>query len=367
MIDRKFRLLYEESLVYKDAGMLSSALEKRREATALMLHDKGHYALGKANEAILLGYHIGDGLAAFAAAKESLKDIDAFKKTATEWERTTGLTPFKDIFNIIRQWSESYETCIEYNRLRTKYFPSIETVQNLSEIEKASKEEPIWWRTQMAIAYDYYSRERPEMDNGLYGQGMSILQCILERANNEEAGYILEYDEYIHILDDYVMISNMHFNMVLQKYQAKYGQANTPANSNELFIILKNVIKVWKDFVPEMREKDKILFTEYYQMYWLMLAMLHRQDEMKPLNEYFPEALMQCPNCGKQIPKISPMCRYCQKMIGFGNTQSKSGLPQTPDFSRMINPESTILRKQPPGCLVAIIIGLFISATLWWW
>jgi hypothetical protein len=59
--------------------MLRSALSKREAATQLMKRDEAHYALGKANEAILPGDYIGDGLAASDAAKEALKHIEDFR------------------------------------------------------------------------------------------------------------------------------------------------------------------------------------------------------------------------------------------------------------------------------------------------
>jgi hypothetical protein len=290
MIDQKFLSLFRESVAFKDAGMLKSAISKRRKATERMKHDEAHYALGKANEAILLGYHIGDGLAAFAAAKEALKNPKVFYDASKEWEKETGLTVFNDIFNIIRQWSASYDECVELNKLRVKWIANNEAKQNLAEIEDYRQDEPLWWKAQLSIAYEYYSRERPELDKGLYAQGMSVLQCILSRSSTEEAGYDLDYNAYVHLLDDYIVISIKHFQNILNKYQAKAGLYNTPDDPEEVLIVLEKTIKIWTDFAPVLETKDKTLFTDYFVDYWLMLAMIHKESLMNPIAKYLPEA-----------------------------------------------------------------------------
>lgn len=317
MIDQKFLRLFQESIAFKDAGMLKSALLKRQTATEHMKHDEAHYALGKANEAILLGYHIGDGIAAFKAAKEALKNIDAFYAASEEWQKATFLTVFNDILNIIRQWSTSYDECVELNKLRVKWFKTNEATQSLTNIENIRRQEPDWWGAQLSIAYNYYSRERPELDKGLYAQGMSILQCILNRSFAEETGYELDYDEYVHLLDDYIVISIKHFQNVLNKYQAKAGLYNTPDNPEEILIVLDKTIKIWTDFAPMLETKDKALFTDYFVDYWLTIAMIHKESLMNPIAKYLPEAMVSCPACGKQIANGSPMCRYCGKMTGM--------------------------------------------------
>jgi hypothetical protein len=317
MIDKKFLNLFQESRAFKDAGMLKSALSKREAATERMKHDKGHYALGKANEAILLGYHIGDGIAAFAAAKEAIKDIGAFQAASEEWEEQTGLTVFDDIFSIIRQWSASYDECVELNKLRVKWFATNEARYGLTDIENSRRQEPRWWITQLSIAYDYYSLDLPEMDQGLYAQGMSVLQCILSRSLSEEPGYELDYDAYVHLLNDYVVISRKHFLNILNKYQAKAGLYKTPDNPDEVLIVLENALKIWTDFAPALEAKDKALFTGYFLYYWLSFAMMHKEDRMNPIANYLPDAMVNCPLCGRRIANGSPMCRYCGKATGL--------------------------------------------------
>ncbi|MDR0574493.1 MAG: hypothetical protein LBG96_10780 [Tannerella sp.] len=359
MIDKNFLRLYKESTAFKDAGMLKSALAKREAATERMKHDKGHYALGKANEAILLGYHIGDGIAAFAAAKKALQHIEAFRAAAKEWEEEIGCTVLNDIFNIIRQWSASYEECEELNRMRVQWTGTDKAKQDLASIEDRHRKEPQWWKTQLSIAYDYYSRERPEMDRGLYAQGMSVLQCIVGRSFAEEPGYELDYDTHVHLLDDYIIISLKHFRNVLSKYQAKAGQYTTPDDSEEMLIVLEKALQIWTDFAPLLEAKDKALFTDYFVDYWLTLAMIHKESRMNPIARYLPEAMTDCPVCGRQIAQGSPICRYCGKITGMFPRALKN--QQMPKFNLNDIPRETgIAEKKRPksslGCIMAIII-----------
>jgi len=344
MINPQFRILFEESLAYKDAGLLASALKKRQEATALVQHDKGQYALGRACEAILLGYHIGNGVEAFKAAKESLKDMDAFHAAAEEWRQATGLNVFADILNIIRQWAPSYEEYTELNRLRVKWSPSAEAESELNNIPAMRKELPHWWRAQLLTAYNYYSRQSQEMDRGMYAQGMSILQCILSRAEVEESNYELEYGAFVHLLDDYIVIAKRHADALLYKYQKKHGQGEVPQDPGELLIVLKNVIDIWNRFAPDMAAKERAVFEDYSQVYWLTLAMVHAQDAMEPLARHYPGAMTDCPGCGKQIPKASPMCRYCHKL-------QQGAMPEMlpPDHGQ--NPG-----MKPFNCLILLLI-----------
>jgi tetratricopeptide (TPR) repeat protein len=365
MIDQKFLHLFLESIAFKDAGMLKSALSKRKEATERMKHDEAHYALGKANEAILLGYHIGDGIAAFDAAKEALKNTEVFYTASKEWEKVTGLTVFNDIFNIIRQWSASYDECVELNKLRVRWIADNGAKQNLEDIENCRKHEPHWWITQLSIAYKYYSRERPELDKGLYAQGMSVLQCILSRSFTEDDGYNLDYDTYIHLLDDYIVISIKHFQNVLNKYQIKAGLYNNPDNPEELLIILEKTIKIWTDFASILETKDKALFTDYFVDYWLSLAMIHRESLMNPIAKYLPEAMVDCPVCGRQIANGSPMCRYCGKMTGmFPKALKNQKMPEFNLKDIESNQKNTKKQQSTHSCGCVIIFVIIIAGII---
>ena len=129
MIDEKFFRLYAESVQLKDWGLLKSSLQKRIEATQLMKNDDAYYRLGKANEMILLGFHIGDGFQARAACLEALKDLDkngldSFVKLDKEWEKQTGFSIMRDCLDYAILWSESFDEAINYCQILIKYYSS---------------------------------------------------------------------------------------------------------------------------------------------------------------------------------------------------------------------------------------------------
>ena len=344
-MNQAFLEFYQESVAYKDKGMLASAIEKRRQATAAA-HNIGWRALGKAYEAILLGVHIGDGIAAYAAAKECLENAEDFHTAAEEWYKVTGFSVFDDLFNMITQWSESYDACIKWNRLREQLSLGTDILQS---IEIVRQQEPEWWRAQLVFAYNCYSRERPEMDAGQYGQGMSILQCILRRGLDDEPGYNFGKDGMEHMLQDYIWIAHRHSNEVLlPKYQLANGQGTNPPK-NEILIVLRNVLKLWEECAPDIpiqKEEIKKFYPSTFQMYWLDFAVYHAQDELQHLQKYYPNTMKSCPDCGKEIPIISPVCRYCGKMFQLKGFSPKS--------------------KGGAGCLITILCILGVSSYMWY-
>jgi len=312
-----FLNLFMESVKLKDQGLLFSSLKKRKEATELagMSGNSALRTIGKANEATLLAQHIGDGIAAFAAAKEALSNPEMFAAADKEWNQATGLTLFDDILNIVRQWSESYDEYFQCCRLYAKYYPNKMPEKDIKELENTPKQIPEWWKFQIGyLAHAHFSRESAAADKGAYGPGMSVLQCVLSRALAGRPGYDVEYAYFEHTLDDYIVISHRHFSNVLMKYQAAHGRDTNPADHNELSIIFKEPVRIWGEFMPEMREADKEKFSDYLQMYWLDLAMLHAQDKIDLPGKYFPSAFTSCPSCSRKIVRQSPICRYCGKM-----------------------------------------------------
>jgi hypothetical protein len=160
------------------------------------------------------------------------------------------------------------------------------------------------------------------MDRGLYAQGMSVLQCILRRSLDEIPGYNLEYDFFMHVLDDYMIISHKHCYNVLLRYQSA-NNMNIPGDYNETLIVLREPLDIWLEFMPEMQLKDKELFSDYYQMYWMLLSMIKIQDKMKVFYKYFPDTMRNCDKCGNLIPKKLSVCHYCS-IISSDNNNSFS-------------------------------------------
>jgi len=319
----RFIHCFYESLDLKNSGLLFSSLEKRREATLIahMNNLSDLLLIGKANEAVLLGVHIGDGLSAYVIAEELLNNTDNFYAACERWHIDTGLELFEDILKITNLWASSFDKYMEYCQLYSKFYPNKITQQNLRQFGESYKKLPGWHAYHIAMTGVYYDGAIPDNDAGKFAWAMGILQCVLDRSLAEKVEYSLMDETVIeHYLDDYLFISSQYFYSILEKYQAVHGIATNPCDHRELSILLDEPIRIWLEFMPEMKKADYEKYTNYFQLYWSNLAMLHAQDKINALAEYFPEAFTLCEKCSIKIPRKSPICRYC------GKTRSPEGL-----------------------------------------
>jgi uncharacterized protein (DUF983 family) len=349
MIDKNFLRLYRESIDFKDAGMLQSALSKRQAATELMKHDEGHYALGKANEAILLGHHIGDGLEAYAAGKEALRNISAFAEADAQWKSVFGFSPLLDCFGFIGLWAVSYEEAIRYAEQAERWVSIPNNTENIRQLKAKQKSGIKWWEMQYATAQNFYSRTTPERDAGKYAAGMSILHCILDRALKEQPGYEMNEDDIFNLLDDFVSLSLRAYNDILQKFVKALARdpglqhVDGPA---EQFIVFRNPVSYWLQLMPDCPPKWRSAFQSHYNEFMKSPFPIY-PEMMRKIGAYFPDSRVEtkkCPQCGSINSAISPVCIRCN--CSFDKS-----------------------RPNLPGCyaVVSVIIHCGITASLWVW
>ncbi|MDR1678124.1 MAG: hypothetical protein LBS44_07025 [Deltaproteobacteria bacterium] len=311
-MNEKFMRLFLNSLPLTKAGLLKISLVKLRAAT-LTAGDRGWRALGKANEAILLGHHFGDGLAAYEAAKESLVDIREFQAASAEFAEMTQLTVFEDILNMVPGWSESYEECIRLNHIRAEFLPSQESNDKLQEIIDLNNQEPEWWRTQLGLAYNFYHCDRPEPDRSLIAQGMSVLQCLLRRALDESPGYNLTADQIEAVLLDYIFIGYKQFEVLRDRYQAKWGAGNY-LPKDDILAVANNILDIWLEVaskLPTWKKENRKEGEKTLGYYWIFFDSFSAKEVLLPLTKYFKKAMMVCKKCGQPIPKVATTCRNC--------------------------------------------------------
>ncbi|MDR1677700.1 MAG: hypothetical protein LBS44_04825, partial [Deltaproteobacteria bacterium] len=341
-------IFYQKSLKYKELGYVYEELKARQNGTKFILGELGLvvynkreenlaplYALGLANEAVTLGYHLGDGLEAYEAAKETLNHlVDKFgtydaaderlknkskavlSKAESLWmEKNMESTPINDVANIVRQWTGSYEDCLSYVKLFYDLYPAPNSEEVISHFQKTQAEGVPWWQRQLHFAYHHYNRESPQLDKGFYAPAMSILQCILKRMKDRVPGYELdqqnEYATYLHLLDDYVVISHKYVLSLLVKHQKATGSVAYDLY-DDFYRVLKNPLGFWLDFMPDMRETDRPTFSNYFEMYMMLLGPFKKiPEELKKLETYFPKALEVCKKCGKNTPISAAVCVHC--------------------------------------------------------
>ncbi|MDR1678123.1 MAG: hypothetical protein LBS44_07020 [Deltaproteobacteria bacterium] len=317
-MNQEFMRLFRESQSLTEAGRLKSSLEKLQAAT-LTADDRGWRALGKANEAILLGNHLGDGLAAYKAARESLSYIKDFQSASAEFAEMTQLTVFEDILNILPRWSENYEECLRLNQIRVVFLPSQESNDKLQEIMDLKSQETEWWLTRLGLAYNFYGSERPEPDLSRIAQGMSVLQCLLRRALDETPGFNLTAEQFEAVLLDYIFIGYKYLEVLRKRLRSKGGDGKS-RDKEEILAVAGNILDIWLEVAPDIptwKKENRKEFEDVFGYYWLFLDSFNSLDnfeakhEMLPLTKYFKKAMRTCIKCRKPIPKVATFCRNC--------------------------------------------------------
>ena len=330
MINQEFLSLYAESVQLKDWGLLKSALQKRREATQLMKNNDAYYRLGKANEMILLGFHIGDGIQARAACLEALKDLDnngldAFAQLDREWQKQFGISILRDCLEFSFLWAESFQEAINYSVKLVEYFPTDRHKKRLEEVkESRMKTNNNWYDCQRGYIYNFASRDCVENDNGKYAPAMSMLQCIMQNINLGKSGYVFDdpdkaYLSYEDCLDDCLMFSIKHLSVIAQKYSTEFSKNERQMQGynpvQEQHIIFENPLQYWLEFMPDCLPKDMEKYRQFYAMYLSAPFQIY-PDLMQKLGKYFQGVEVKkttCPRCGRNYISGTQICAYCDK------------------------------------------------------
>jgi len=359
--NRDYMECYFKGLRFKDWGMLRSSLDMRRKGTELAGRDPGMHAIGKANEVTLLSHHIGDGLGACAAVKESLKNIEAFAQADSAWKSSVGFSLLHDCLGHILNFAESYEEAEQYCELAKIYEPGSQTVEmNLAIIKEARAKGEKWWKVQFGTAQKFYSRATPSLDAGKHAAGMAVLQCIIARACAEKSGYEIEADDLFDILDDYIALSINLYRELFAKFQTQIqnrNQAVMRANGpEEQYIIFEGPLKHWLELMPDCPEKWKQQLGKYYETLMQSPFPIH-PEIMAGIGAYFPDvrvAKKRCERCGYENSGLATVCIKC------GNEMDALRQGKTP-------PASMPRGKAPAGCLAAIMIVLLGVAGYYWY
>ncbi|MDR1116393.1 MAG: hypothetical protein LBL33_09695 [Tannerella sp.] len=340
MIPPEFIHKFAESIRLKDFGLLKSSLEKREEATKSAKNNPGYYSIGKTNEAILLGHHIGDGLRAYEATKEALKNVKAFAKADAEWKSEFRFSPLLDCFGSIGLWTESYEDAIQQAEQVEKWVPMPNNAIRVNQLKERQRSGVKWWETQFAMSQNFYSRSTQESDAGKYAAGMSILHCIIDRAIKEQPGYEMDENDLFSLLDDFLWLSFQTYVGISQKFVA--ALPNNPElkyvdGPSEQFIVFQNPFGYWLQLMPDCPQKWKLTFQKHYEVF------------MRSPFPIYPELT---------------------KKIGAYFTESRiETKTDTYSFSQQPHSDSQDTTPKMPGCyaIAVTVIHWVVVALLWFW
>lgn len=262
---RQFDAKFRASLQLKDHASLASALRLRQEATEEVRDIPALYCVGKHNEMILEYNHIGHGIEARQSALESLKHEDEFRDISLVLVPMFRSNFYHESVDYMTCASTSYEEGLYYFTKLKDEFPTEVCRRRYEEFKAAQSKYGRWFSTHRAILGNFYSRASAQMDKGLYAGGLAVLDVIL--GNAQRAGYNLDYEEYVDLLDDMCCLAS---RLLMQKCERRPPARSAREEANELGCILKKPMVYLTDFYPECLPKDRNLFGNYYKAFALL-------------------------------------------------------------------------------------------------
>ena len=100
------------------------------------------------------------------------------------------------------------------------------------------------------------------MDKGRYAGGLAVLDVIL--SNAQKAGYNLDYEEFVDLLDDMCALS---IRLLMEKGERRPPACSAREEASEVGCILKKPMMYLTEFYPECLPKDRELFSNHYKAF----------------------------------------------------------------------------------------------------
>lgn len=237
-----------QSLQFKNVAMLSSALRERERALDMVRGHRDYESLAYHNLQVLKFMHCCDGIGAYADGKKSLEYKTEYRELSDRKEPVLRYSSYEESLIYTAMLAKSHDEArellkevVERNKVRT-------AVKQAKEMLESMEKTPRWFDFQRGCTTVFYSRHSAAEDKGDYSPACAMLQLMLSRA--DDRGYDLTEEEYVDMLDDYLVVALKYFtlrsNVLLQ---------NGGAPEGELMFIVRNPLRVLIDFLPDCEEK----------------------------------------------------------------------------------------------------------------
>lgn len=247
-----FWQLYSDSLHLKDRGALKSAMMLREEALKKHCPDHGYEGMACHNLAILTMYHLGMGQAAAKYARDSLAFGEDYYRCSQEHLAELRFGAHLESLQTAAMTAASYDEALDFIRQGEALYGSVFETKR-KEIEEFRAKYPRYFDYQRQTSLLYYSRVSPDLDQGDYAPAMSLLQLMLDRA--EEPAYDLSYEECVDVLDDYGTITAMY---LMKKARVLNGTQEDFAR--ELAFLADEPLQHIAAFLPDCEPADRPKF-----------------------------------------------------------------------------------------------------------
>ena len=272
--ERDFWSLFFQSLEYKKQAMLKSSLAAREKGLEMMMNRRDYYCMAQHNLLVLQCYHCCDGVSAYQSGKESLKYKDEYRELSDKMKSLLHYSSYDESLvytAMLAKNREEAKELLEEAVTRNAYHPA---VKHAKEMLAMMEKFPKWLDYQRNYSANFSNRHSAQQDKGDCSPACALLQVILSREG--EKGYDMTEEQYVDILDDYLMISLKYFSM---KFPLLIQHGGSP--EKQLLFMLKKPLQVLIDFLPDCEEKRfKDIFRSVMKEY-------ENYDE--PFRMYLPE------------------------------------------------------------------------------
>ena len=226
---------------------------KRRKRLVTLAGDKRHlYCAAYYDLMILYFGSCCDGVNACECGRESLKYPKEFKKLSDDLEAGLGYNMYYKSMVVTATLTDNREEAKELCNEVIKNSKDKEQIKVAKDLLSLMEKFPRWSEFQRNNALNYYSRTNPELDKGAYSEGCAILMTILSREG--QPGYDLSEEEYVSILDDWLMLGLKQFaTLRTTGYNSFLNRRYIP--NEQLIFLVKKPLEVLLEFLPDCQEK----------------------------------------------------------------------------------------------------------------
>lgn len=247
LLDR-FWESFQDSLRYKVDARLHSALEEREEGLEMVKDHPEYSGMAYHNLLILRCFHCCQGVQAYEDGVNSLKHKEEFLRFSDQMRPKLGYSSYDESLVYTAMLARNREEAKALLQEAAERKADATAVKHAKEMLGMIDHFPRWVDYQKNYAANLASRHSANMDRGDYAPASALLEVILSREGQK--GYDLTEEEYVSLLDDYLMFSLKYFLLRTQVLIKGY-----PFPETELFFLLKKPLQLLIDFLPDCGEE----------------------------------------------------------------------------------------------------------------
>ncbi len=237
------------SLQYKISAWLKSALDERERGLEMVKDIPAYSCMAHHNLQILRFHHCADGVQGYQDGLLSLQYKNEYEKLSDQMRPKLGYSSYDESLVYTAMLAKSRDEAKPLLEEVVKRNAHRGAVKHAKEMLALMDKFPRWADIQKNYAANLASRNTAKTDKGDYAPACGLIQTVLSREG--EKGYDLTEEEYVSLLDDYLMLSLKYFLLradVLLKGSSGFVES-------ELLFLLERPLQMLIDFLPDCGEE----------------------------------------------------------------------------------------------------------------